>query len=240
MAVPCAEPYSVKSLISFAVSVALACGATAAGAQESVHPMPAVGERILVSPADAEPFTGTLTALGGDTMTLAREGDSAVAVSLSQQPVAVLRRHREAWSGLGALAGLAAGLAISQLGSGSSQGVQKASHAVVGGAAGAITGGLLGFVVAPRRWQRLTVVAPRHLPPPPQPADTAAPATATPPPRDTAASPTSAPQTPTEPPAQPPVAPPPPTPAPQSAPPTPPSSPQPPPAPPPPSAAPKF
>jgi hypothetical protein len=152
----------------FVLAVLLACSATAARAQSApVRPMPAVGELIRVSPADGQAFTGSLAALGGDTMMLKRAGDS-VMVQLSAQPLDVRRRHRETWSGLGALTGLAAGLLASRVerSSGRDGGVRNASHAVVGGAAGAIVGGLTGFFVAPERWQRLTLLAPRRLPPP--------------------------------------------------------------------------
>ncbi|HSU15176.1 hypothetical protein [Longimicrobium sp.] len=153
----------------YAVAVLLACGATAARAQGApVRPMPAVGELIRVSPAGGEAFTGSLAALGRDTLLLTRPGDTAVMVSLRAQPVDVLRRRRETWSGLGALAGAAAGVLVSQLGrsTGPDASPRNASHAVLGGAAGAVAGGLTGFFVAPRRWQRLTVLGPRMLPPP--------------------------------------------------------------------------
>ncbi|HEX8246306.1 MAG TPA: hypothetical protein VF541_22575 [Longimicrobium sp.] len=148
----------------------LACSATAAGAQGvTVRPVPAVGEQIRATPATGDPVIGSLAALGGDSLLLTRPGDTAVTVRASEQRVEVLRRPREAWSGIGALAGLAVGLFASQLAGGSplpGEGVDDASHAVVGGAAGAIVGGLIGFVVAPRRWQRLTVVGRRTLAPP--------------------------------------------------------------------------
>jgi len=175
----------VKS--KFASAVLLACCATAARGQGGpVRPLPAVGELIRVSPAGGEAFTGSLAALGRDAMLLDRPGDTAVMVSLSAQPLHVLRRPREKWSGLGALSGAAAGVLLALLARSSGPDVQarNTSHAVLGAAAGALAGGLTGFLVAPPRWQRLTVRWPRTLPPPQQAAASAAesdPAPASPP-----------------------------------------------------------
>lgn len=143
--------------------------------------MPAVGEQIRVTVPDGEPILGSLAALGGDTLMLSRPGDTAVRVRVSEQRVDVLRRRRETWSGLGALAGVAVGIGLAQLHrspASEGRGVHEASQAVLGSAAGALTGGLIGFFVAPRRWQRLTVVPRRNLPAPgePMPAEAAAPA----------------------------------------------------------------
>jgi hypothetical protein len=164
----------VKS--KFASAVLLACCATAARGQGGpVRPLPAVGELIRVSPAGGQAFTGNLAALGRETLMLTRPGDTAVMVSLSAQPLHVLRRPREKWSGLGALSGAAAGLLAAQLNrsSGVDTGARNASHAVLGSAAGAIVGGITGFLVAPPRWQRLTLRWPRTLPPPQQAAPAA-------------------------------------------------------------------
>lgn len=176
-------------------AVLLAASASTAGAQGSrVYPTPTAGELIRVTPDSGTPFTGRLAAMGGDTLVLdPSDRDSAVMAVASRERVEVHRSHRELWSGLGALAGIAAGLVASQLQSGDSHnaGTKKASVAVVGGAAGGVVGGFFGFMVAPHRWQRLHARARRGSAllaatpatiPPPQPVDAAPAVTAEPPP----------------------------------------------------------
>ena len=171
--------------------------------------MPATGELIRVTPGAGAPFTGRLAALGGDTLILeAGGGDAPVLAVVSRDVVEVRRSHREAWSGRGALAGVALGVIASLFqssGSAASGNTNKAEVAVVGGAAGAVIGGGLGFALAPRRWQPLRAVAPRpprSLPQPapadpqppgrlPSPADTTA--SPPPPPPDASAAPPPAP-----------------------------------------------
>jgi hypothetical protein len=209
----------VNKIIAAAVLVA-GC-ASAAGAQGSrVHPPPAAGELIRVTPESGASFTGRLAALGGDTLVLnPSDRDSAVMAVVSRERVEVHRSHRERWSGLGALAGIAAGLVASQLqpgGSGDEE-PKKTRVAVVGGAAGGVVGGFFGFVLAPHQWQLLRagdrrgtppVAAPPTLPPPlvprstamatvepptPAPAGSAAAPAAVPPPVPAPAPPTSTP-----------------------------------------------
>jgi hypothetical protein len=110
--------------------------------------------------------------------------------------VEVRRSHREAWSGRGALAGVALGVVASLFQSGGSRAdgnTKSAEVAVVGGAAGAVVGGFLGFVLAPHRWQPLRAVSQsptRSIPlPPPASADTSAAITPVPPPADSSAAP---------------------------------------------------
>lgn len=156
---------------------------------------------IRVTADSAAPFTGRLAFLGGDTVVvMASPGDSAVYAVVSRDRVEVRRSRRELWSGLGALAGLSAGVLASQLRSAESSdaSVDRATTGVVGGAAAALVGGFLGFVVAPHRWQQLRATERRAvrtvaLPPPPAPVvETVAPL-----PADTATASTPAPGPPT-------------------------------------------
>jgi hypothetical protein len=181
------------------VAVLLASCVSAARAQgPRVHPVPATGELIRVTPGSGAPFTGRLAALGGDTLLLSSGGGDAPLVAVaSRDRVEVRRSHREAWSGRGALAGVALGVVASLFqssGSAAKGNTQKAEVAVVGGAAGAVVGGALGFALAPRRWQPLRAVQPRPSRdlPSPAPADTspAAPLSPLSPPADTTAVPT--------------------------------------------------
>ncbi|HEU4560224.1 MAG TPA: hypothetical protein VFS20_20410 [Longimicrobium sp.] len=197
-------------------AVLLAASASTAGAQGSrVRPTPAAGELIRVTPDSGGAFTGRLAALGGDTLVLdPSDRGSAVMAVASRERVEVHRSHRELWSGLGALAGIATGFVASQLQSGGPDaGRKKTTIAVVGGAAGGMLGGFFGFVVAPHQWQRLrstarrgpapVVAASATLPPPP-PADIAPAATIEQAPQSTAsepAQPTPTPADPTQPPA---------------------------------------
>jgi hypothetical protein len=143
-------------------AAALALCASAAHAQVlSVRPLPATGELIRVTPASGEPFTGRVAALGGDTLMLA--GDPGVRVVASQQRVEILRSRRERWSVIGAFVGLAAGVAVNAA-RGSSTTPHGLSQGVVSGAGGAVLGGVVGFAVAPHRWQPLRATLP--LPPP--------------------------------------------------------------------------
>jgi len=164
-----------------AIAALLVCSAATLRAQGlRVLPAPAAGEMIRVTAADsAAPVTGRLAFAGGDTVVVMPSGgDSAVFAVVSRDRVEVRRSRRELWSGLGALAGLSAGVLASQLQSGESgnAGVDRATTGVVGGAAAALVGGFLGFVIAPHRWQQLRATAPRVLrtvalppPSPPQP-----------------------------------------------------------------------
>lgn len=197
-------------------AVLLAAVASTAGAQGSrVRPTPAAGELIRVTPDSGGAFTGRLAALGGDTLVLdpSDRGSAMMAVA-SRERVEVHRSHRELWSGLGALAGIAAGFVASQLqSSGPDAATKKTTVAVVGGAAGGVLGGFFGFMVAPHQWQRLRPTARRGPAPvvaasvtltPPPPADIAPAATVEPAPQPTlaeAAQPAPAPADPTQPPA---------------------------------------
>jgi hypothetical protein len=148
---------------TFATVLALAlCASAARGQGPTVRPMPITGELIRVTPAAGEPFTGRLAALGGDTLMLA--GDPGVRVVASEQRVEILRRHRESWSAFGALAGIATGVAVNAIARGSSTSPHGLSEGVVSGAAGALVGGLIGFSVAPHRWQPLRATT-LQLPP---------------------------------------------------------------------------
>ena len=139
----------MKTTLSIALAIVLSAPAARA---QGVRPMPATGELIRVTPATGEPFTGRLAALGGDTLMLA--GDPGVRVVASQQRVEVLRSRRERWSAFGALLGAALGVGVNTA-RGSSTSPHGLSQGVVSGAGGALAGGLLGFTVAPRRWQPL-------------------------------------------------------------------------------------
>jgi hypothetical protein len=84
--------------------------------------------------------------------------------------------------------------------------VDRATTGVVGGAAAALVGGFLGFVIAPHRWQTLRAVERRGtrtviLPPPPPPMTVEA---AAPLPADTSVLPAPVPAAPAEQPAPPP------------------------------------
>ena len=142
------------------------CCVSSAAAQR-LRPSPFAGEQIRVSPQDSAPFTGTLTALGGDTLVLATSGAGPVFVLVSRQPVEVYRRKRELWSGLGALAGASAGVITSLIGHSGSGAAHAMGRSVVSAAGGALVGGLLGFSVAPSQWQRLRGPDPGPLPQPP-------------------------------------------------------------------------
>lgn len=159
---------------TFAAVLALTLCASAARAQgPTVRPLPAAGEMIRVTPASGEPFTGRLAALGGDTLVLAGlDGGPGVRVVASQQRVEIQRRHRERWSALGAVAGIAAGVAVKAIAWGSDGSPHAVAESVVSGAAGALVGGVVGFSVAPRRWQPLRATAPAALPPPVRTAET--------------------------------------------------------------------
>lgn len=143
------------------VFVLTLCASAAAGQGPRVRPVPAAGEMVRVTPPSGEPYIGRVAALGGDTLVLT--GDSAVRVVTSEQRVEILRRHRERWSALGALAGIALGVGAKLVSSGSDT-PHAVGSTVVTGAAGAFVGGLLGFSVAPQRWQPL-----RSVPPAPPP-----------------------------------------------------------------------
>ena len=151
----------MKTTLASVLALTL-CASAAAGQGPSVRPIPATGEMVRVTPASGEPFTGRVAALGGDTLMLA--GDPGVRVVASQQRVEILRRHRERWSAFGALTGIALGVGAKLISSGSSS-PHAVGNTVVTGAAGAFVGGLLGFSVAPNRWQPLRAVPP--APPPP-------------------------------------------------------------------------
>jgi hypothetical protein len=152
----------------------LACAAAPARAQ-AVRPAPATGDEIRVSPAAGAPFTGRLIAFGSDVVLLRPDGGGdEVRVSVSAQPVEVRRRPRERWSGFGAVIGTAAGVASALAFNHSPGSPHRTDVAIVGGAAGGVVGGLFGFTVAPRRWQRLRVApAAAPLPPPAQTATAA-------------------------------------------------------------------
>lgn len=150
----------MKTTLATVLALTL-CASAAAGQGPRVRPIPATGEMVRVTPASGEPYTGRVAALGGDTLMLA--GDSAVRVVASEQRVEILRRHRERWSAIGALAGIALGVGAKMVSSGSDS-PHEIGSTVVTGAAGALVGGLLGFSVAPRRWQPL-----RSVPPAPPP-----------------------------------------------------------------------
>ena len=141
--------------VIFAIIGGLLCASAARAQGPSVRPMPITGELIRVTPATGDPFTGRLAALGGDTLMLA--GDPGVRVVASQQRVEILRSRRERWSVIGALAGIAAGVSVN-FARGSSTTPHGLSEGVVSGAAGALVGGLIGFSVAPHRWQPLRSV----------------------------------------------------------------------------------
>ena len=153
----------------------LACSALPARAQYTIRPMPRTGETVRVSPGGEEPYTGRLVALGGDTVLLSVPGDSTRTGIASGQTVEVLRRRREAWSGYGALAGMALGVVTAHLVNGGTGGSpHRVDQTVVAAAAGGVLGGFIGFSVAPARWQRLRAeprpaAAPVVLPPPPAP-----------------------------------------------------------------------
>ena len=149
----------MKTTLATVLALAL-CSSAAAGQGPSVRPIPASGEMVRVTPASGEPFTGRVAALGGDTLVLA--GDPGVRVVASEQRVEILRRHRERWSAIGAVTGIVLGVGAKLISSGSDT-PHAVGTTVVTGAAGAFVGGLLGFSVAPQRWQ------PLHSVPPPLP-----------------------------------------------------------------------
>jgi hypothetical protein len=152
--------------LPFAAALAL-CLAGPLAAQTRVRPMPATGELIRVSPAGETPWTGTVAALGGDSLILRTDGDGARLVLLSAQPVEIHRSRREHWSGLGALLGGVAGLGLSAMSGGSTGSAHGADRLIVSAAGGAVFGGVLGFGVAPRRWRLLRVTALAHAAPAP-------------------------------------------------------------------------
>jgi len=182
-----------------ASAVLLASCASAARAQGvRVRPAPASGELIRVTAGSGAPVTGRLTAMNGDTVLLMPAGaDSALTAVASRDLVEVRRSHREAWSGRGALAGVALGVVASLFqsrGSPSEGNTKSKEVAVVGGAAGAVIGGFMGFVLAPHQWQALHVVTPRGTspipPPPPAPSDPSLPGgLGNPPPPDSTVAP---------------------------------------------------
>jgi len=187
---------ATAALLASCVSAARAQGA-------SVHPSPAAGELIRVTPGSGAPFTGRLTALGGDTLLVAAPGGGADLMAVaSRERVEVRRSHREAWSARGALAGIGVGLVAAMFqarGSKASGNTRRAEVAAVGGAAGGVLGGFMGFTLAPHQWQTLRVSGPRlarrpHVPPPPPAvAPLSAATVAPPPPADTSAAPVSVP-----------------------------------------------
>lgn len=162
-----------------------------------MRPVPAGGEWVRVTRESGAEATGRLSAMGGDTLLLtAPGGDSTVMAVVSRERVEVRRSHREAWSGRGALAGVALGVVASLFqsrGSPASGNTKSAEVAVVGGAAGAVAGGFLGFVLAPHRWQPLRAVPAsptRSIPlQPPPPVDTSAASAPDAAPADTSAPP---------------------------------------------------
>jgi len=159
------KPFVVAALI------AACCAAPLAAQSRPLRPSPAAGELIRVTPSEGEPFTGTLSSLGDDIMVIEREASGPVWVTLSQQPLEVRRRNREHWSGLGALAGGSAAILVSLLNGGSGS-AHRTAQTVVGAAGGVLVGGLVGFSVAPQRWQRLRFVpaaAPLAVAAPPSP-----------------------------------------------------------------------
>jgi hypothetical protein len=140
--------------LSFAVAALATCCALPLSAQVRVRPLPAAGELIRVTPSGEPAWTGTVAALGGDSLFLRTDTDAARLVLLSAQPLDIRRSRREHWSGLGALAGAGAGLAASSL---------AGDRSVLSTAGGAVIGGLLGFSVAPRRWRPLRITAPARV-----------------------------------------------------------------------------
>jgi hypothetical protein len=148
----------VKPFLAAAL-FASCCAAPLAAQSRTLRPSPSAGEVIRVTPGEGEPYTGTLSSLGGDIMVLERAAGGPVWVTISQQPLEVRRRNREHWSGLGALAGGGAAIVASLLNGGSGS-THRTAQTVVGAAGGVLVGGLLGFSVAPQRWQRLRFTPP--------------------------------------------------------------------------------
>jgi hypothetical protein len=70
---------------------------------------------------------------------------------------------------MGALAGMAAGTVVSLLAHQGAGSTHAVGQTIVSAAGGAMAGGLLGFSVAPQRWQRLTFRAPLASAAPPAP-----------------------------------------------------------------------
>ena len=177
------KPFPLKKIAVVIAALAVS-SATAARAQvPRVYPTPAEGELIRVTPGGGgEAYTGRLANLGGDTLLLRGTGrDTAMMMAIaSRDQVEVSRRRREQWSGVGALAGVVAGIIASQLQSADGNaGLKRTQTAVVGGAAGAVIGGFTGFLLAPRRWQPLRARLPRMPLPSPAQVDTLAPAAGT-------------------------------------------------------------
>lgn len=190
------EHLPLKKTITSAVLLA-SCASAARAQEPRVRPVPAGGELIRVTGDSGAPVTGRLAAMGGDTLlVMPAGGGAAVLAVVSCDRVEVRRSHREAWSGRGALAGVALGVVASLFqshGSPAEGNTRSKEVAVVGGAAGAVIGGFLGFVLAPQRWQPLHAAAPRPARPtpllPPAPADTSLPAGTGDPPPDSSVAP---------------------------------------------------
>lgn len=162
---PSAPAPAVRTAFATLLALTL-CTSAARGQGASVRPMPATGELVRVTPASGEPFTGRVAALGGDTLMLA--GTPGIFVVASRERLEILRRHRESWSAFGALAGLLAGVGVRIATSHSRSSPHALADGVVSGAAGALVGGVIGFSVAPQRWQPLHSTI-RALPPPAAP-----------------------------------------------------------------------
>lgn len=164
----------MRRALVLCLAAALGAPAAAAAQARPDTAVPPPGVRMRVIEPDGVRHQGRFWYLSADTLwLLAPRSDSASPVRLAGDERIEITpgRRRERWSAGGALLGGALGLVVSLAtadGGGPNERPHEIGQAVVATAAGTVTGGLLGWFVAPQRWRPVT------LPPPPPPARRAA------------------------------------------------------------------
>lgn len=165
--------------IRFVLLVAAALLAAAGPAfGQALDTIPPTGTKVRIVEPGAEPLHGRFWYLRSDTLHFVTEatGDPTAFVPLTlRQRVEMSRgRRRETWAAVWAVAGGAVGAFAASMAGGDDDSAQSVSHAVMGGAAGVLAGGVSGWLMAPEKWVRVTIPA-GESPPPTATADSAQP-----------------------------------------------------------------
>lgn len=171
----------LSCLVGLLASVAAASPARAqTDSAAVVIPGPDIDERLVppgtrvrvLDEGGARRGMGRFWYLRSDTLWLITgENESAAVPLIGRERIESTRGHRrELWSTIGTLSGMAIGVLASQLNGsedGASGSARNTSEAVYAAAGGAVVGGLLGWFLAPQRWNPVERPPPAVLPPPP-------------------------------------------------------------------------